>query len=174
MIARIPGIVFGTLVFAGVFTLFAYAETCQLSASVAAKRQAIVAGAEAKDPDMLGRAADPTGTFFSQGLGEGFAKDMRFHQEKYTRDFSEILLKVLAADCAKLETEEGESYYIWPDAAALPLDALNEKAQKEVADINASTPEKVYISNLDGTTSYVGWRVVITEDGRWRQFISGE
>lgn len=174
MLRRIPGILLGTLMFAGIFAMLAFGETCQLPATVAVKREAIMNAAKARSPEILAKEADGNGMFFSQGRGKGFASDMRFYQEKFTRDFNDIILHVLSAHCAKVIDAGGQVKYVWPAAAIQPLQALDESGRREVATINASAPEQSYLPTLEGTTSYAGWRITITSEGKWVEFISGE
>lgn len=142
----------------------------ELPAPVAAKRDAIRQAAVQGDLDALAALANPDDSF---GFGdvEDIGKAWTGWKQQGT-DMAALATALLVLDCSVYRSEN-TAYYSWPAAVDLPVDALSEAEKDKIAAINGGDFVAAYLEDPE-TGYYVGWRIVITEDGRWIGFVAGD
>jgi hypothetical protein len=148
-----------------------FGQRCaELPAAVSTKRDAIRAAAAKGDLDALAALADPDDSF---GFGdvEDIGKTWTGWKQQGT-DMAALATALLALDCSVYRSEDG-AYYSWPAAVDLPVNDLSEAEKDKIAEINGGDFASAYLEDPE-TGYYVGWRIVITEDGRWIGFVAGD
>lgn len=141
-----------------------------LPAPVAAKRDAIAAAAARDDLAAMAALANPEDAF-----GFGDVEDIGkawIDWKKRGTDMAAIARALLALDCS-VYSGDGKGYYAWPAAADLPASALTDEERAKIAEINGGDFEAQYIEGSENGY-YVGWRIVIIDDGRWTAFVAGD
>lgn len=88
-------------------------------------------------------------------------------------DVAAIVLLLFEMSCAVFEISGDTTYYEWPAAAELPYLALT---ADEIAALEKLYDGKLSDWYLEGTETgyYVGWRLLITKEGRWIAFVAGD
>jgi len=146
-------------------------ERCgTLPAPVAAKRDAIAAAAADDNLAAMAALANPEDAF-----GFGDVEDIGkawIDWKKRGTDMAALARALLALDCS-VYVGNGKGYYAWPAAADLPASALTDEERAKIAEINGGDFEAQYIEGSENGY-YVGWRIVIIEDGRWTAFVAGD
>jgi hypothetical protein len=149
------------------------AEYCgQLPPAVTATRDAIAAAAEAGDYDALAALADPATFTYSFGDGGDPAGYWRALVAEGT-DVAGLLVGLLAMNCVTFDISGDAAYYEWPPAAEIAYEFLT---PEEIAALQALYDGRLEDWYLEGTADgyYVGWRLLITADGRWSAFVAGD
>ena len=148
------------------------ARCAELPPEVAATRDAITAAAEAGDYDALAKLTDPETFTYSFGGGGDPAGHWQAMESEGT-DAAAIMLKLFEMSCATFEVADDAVYYEWPAAAELPYADLT---ADEVAALEQLYDGKLNDWYLEGTNTgyYVGWRLLITADGKWDAFVAGD
>jgi hypothetical protein len=144
----------------------------ELPAAVAATKQAIAAAAETGDFDALARLTDPETFTYSFGDGGDPAGHWKAMKAEGT-DAAAIMLKLFDMPCSVFTISGDATYYSWPSAAELPYADLT---ADEVAALQRLYDGKLEDWYLEGTATgyYVGWRLLITGDGKWNAFVAGD
>lgn len=147
-------------------------ERCgELPPAVARTRDAKAAAAEG-DLAALAKLADPARFTYSFGNG-GDPADYWESLKAEDTDVAPIIVALLDMSCVTFEIEGDATYYEWPAAAEMAYEFLT---GEEVAALDKLYAGKVEEQYIEGTESgyYVGWRLLITEDGRWETFVAGD
>lgn len=145
------------------------AKTCpaDLPGPVAAKRDAILAAAKAKDHLRLSELADKRDFEFNFS-----SKDFRVNHwrggGKGDPDSAGAALRVLQMACAVETIAGGLQVFHWPSAAIVPRARLSATEREELA---AFYGDKLEAQWVDGR--FEGWRARIDGTGRWLTFING-
>jgi hypothetical protein len=141
-----------------------------LPALVVAMRADLLGASTACDFGRLGAMAEANGTSFTFGGGfdpAAYWRDLEANGETPLAD----MVQLLNLEPALFDVGEGNVFYVWPAAYALPdwADATEEHRQ-ELAGIFGSDQ----LAGWDSFGGYVGYRVGITIDGRWSFFVAGD
>lgn len=138
-----------------------------LPGPVAAKRDAILAAAKAKDHLRLSELADKRDFEFNFS-----SKDFRVNHwrggGKGDPDSAGAALRVLQMACAVETIAGGLQIFHWPSAAIVPRAKLNAAERDELAAFYADRLEAQWV---DGR--FEGWRARIDATGRWLTFLNG-
>ncbi|HXF37685.1 MAG TPA: hypothetical protein VNO17_10985, partial [Actinomycetota bacterium] len=138
--------------------------------AVAEKRQAIFVAAAAGDLDALAGLADPRMFTFSFGADDDPARYWRTLERAGGEGPRDVIPALLNASYGTLDAEGG-TVYVWPSAAAMRNPAgLTEEQRDELRALGYSEREIRVVE--DG--GFFGWRLGITEDGRWIFFVAGD
>lgn len=143
----------------------------QLPAPVAAKRDAILAAAKARDLAALNRLIGPGDFVYSFGdIGDaiGYWQD----SVKQGIDIPRYLVGVLSMPCVITYDEDRQQYW-WP--AAMEFDWKNLTPAEKQA-LEALYDRKVDDWYVEGRAKgyYVGWRAGIDKNGAWSAFVAGD
>lgn len=141
----------------------------QLPRPVADVRDALVAHAGSCDFDGLAERALADVTSFSFGGDTdpaGFWRDLETSGDTPMA----AMLTVLHMSPGTLEVA-GELYYVWPAVAA--LDDWSQATEEQRRELEARFGSEA-VTGWDQFGAYVGYRVGITEDGRWSFFVAGD
>jgi hypothetical protein len=148
-----------------------FGERCgELPGPVAAKRDAIREAAGRDDLAALAALATPEDAFgFGdvEDIGEAWAA-----WKQQGTDMAAIARALLELDCS-LYRHEGTTYYSWPAAVDLPVNDLTPEEKDRIAALNGIDFASTYLEDPE-TGYYVGWRIVIENDGRWTAFVAGD
>ena len=148
-----------------------FGERCgELPEAVAAKRDAIRDAAERDDVKALAAHANPDDAFGS-GDVEDIGQAWTLWKEQGT-DMAKIARELLQLDCS-FYRHENTTYYSWPAAVDLPVNELTQAEKDQIAAINGTDFAMTYLEDPE-TGYYVGWRIVIEDDGRWTAFVAGD
>lgn len=136
-----------------------------LPEAVSAKRDAIAAAAARDDLVAMAALANPEDAF---GFGdvEDIAQAWTGWKQQGT-DMAAIARALLTLECSVYRLE-GKGYYSWPAAVDLLASDL-----AKIAELNGGDFDAQYIEGPE-TGYYVGWRIIIEEDGRWTAFVAGD
>lgn len=142
-----------------------------LPPAVAAKRDAIVQAATAKDWAALKRLTAPDDFVYSFGdAGDpiGYWQDSL----KQGTDVAQAMAAIFAMPCV-VYSEAGRREYLWPSAAELDWKALNAKERAALQAFYGASIDEWYIEGR-AKGYYVGWRGSITQEGAWTSFVAGD
>lgn len=149
-------------------TVTAPATGQSLPAAVAAKRDAILAAAEAKDYDALAGLADEGFRYSFGGPVEGGVVAFWKELEATTDDRP---IEDLAA-ILEMPYTLSQGYYVWPFVYDdTDLSALSEHEIELLQPIVKPGELEAY---AEGGSGWLGWRTGITPDGRWEFFVAGD
>lgn len=151
-----------------------FATRCgALPAPVAEKAAAILEAAQARDYDALLALAAPDDFTYSFGDGGGDPTVFWRALDMGGDDVRAAIAGVLQMPCAVADWG-GPLNYVWPAAFEVPFDDLSEAELAGLAALYPDTELSYYFIDDMGTRGYVGWRLIIDEDGRWTYFIAGD
>jgi hypothetical protein len=148
-------------------------ERCsELPAAVAKTRDAVRSAAAEGDLAALAGLTDPARFTYSFGDGEDPAAYWESLRDEGT-DVGAIIVALLDMTCVTFAIEGDATYYEWPAAAEMAYEFLT---KEEVAALDRLYDGKVEEQYIEGTEVgyYAGWRLLITEDGRWDSFVAGD
>ena len=148
-------------------------ERCgELPAAVAKTRDAIRSAAAKRDLAALAGLTDPERFTYSFGDGGDPAAYWESLKDEGT-DVGAIIVALLDMTCVTFEIEGDATYYEWPAAAEMAYEFLT---KEEVAALDKLYEGKLDEQYIEGTEVgyYAGWRLLITEDGRWDTFVAGD
>jgi len=143
----------------------------QLPAPVAAKRDAIVAAAKARDWTALKALIGPgefTYSFGDEGDAIGFWQDSL----KQGVDVPKMMVAIFAMPCM-ISLEDDRREYWWPSAAEYPWKDLNAAEKKALQDLYGAKIDEWWLEGRD-KGYYVGWRGSIDAKGGWGAFVAGD
>ncbi|MGE0661133.1 MAG: hypothetical protein AB7F36_15445 [Reyranellaceae bacterium] len=143
----------------------------KLPPAVAAKRDAIVQAATAKDWAALKRLTAPDDFVYSFGdAGDpiGYWQDSL----KQGTDVAQAMAAIFAMPCV-VYSEAGRREYLWPSAAELDWKALNAREKAVLQAFYGASIDEWYIEGR-AKGYYVGWRGSITQEGAWTSFVAGD
>lgn len=139
-----------------------------LPVAVAAKRDAILAGADAGDHEAVAALADEGFRYSFGGPVEGgpaaYWKEIEATTgDRPLEDLAEIL---------KLPYTLSQGYYVWPFVYDdTDLSALSEHEVELLQPIVEPGELEAY---AEAGSGWLGWRAGITPDGRWQFFVAGD
>ncbi|MGE0155281.1 MAG: hypothetical protein AB7R90_21890 [Reyranellaceae bacterium] len=143
----------------------------KLPPAVAAKRDAIVQAATAKDWAALKRLTAPDDFVYSFGdAGDpvGYWQDSL----KQGTDIAQAMAAIYAMPCV-VYSEAGRREYLWPSAAELDWKALNAREKAALQAFYGASIDQWYVEGR-AKGYYVGWRGSITQEGAWTSFVAGD
>ncbi|HXF73655.1 MAG TPA: hypothetical protein VNO79_13735 [Actinomycetota bacterium] len=142
-----------------------------LPEAVAAKREAIFLAAAAGDLEGLAALADPATFTFSYGADRDPVRYWRAIEAAGGEGPAEVIPELLHAPYGTLRSG-GRTLYVWPFAAAMDdLSALT-PAQRQALRALGYTERD--IRSFVAAGGFLGWRLGITEDGRWIFYVAGD
>lgn len=141
----------------------------QLPAPVAAKRDAIVAAAKAKDWPALQKQIGPGEFVFSFG---GDADAIAYWQDlvKQGTDIPRYLASIFAMGCVVV-ADTGA--YLFPVAGEIEWKNLTAPEKKAMEALYGKEIDEWYVEGR-AKGYYVGWRGVIEKTGAWSAFVAGD
>ncbi|MGE0151987.1 MAG: hypothetical protein AB7R90_05170 [Reyranellaceae bacterium] len=166
-----------TLLATGMLALFAATAQAQeprrcpaqLPAPVAAKRDAIVAAAKARDWATLQKLTGPGEFAFSFGDDTDAIAYWRQAAAAGT-DVLRMMQAVFAMGCVTVTNTRG---YFFPPAAEIEWKRLNAAERKAMEALYGKAIDEWYVEGR-AKGYYVGWRGVIEPDGAWSAFVAGD
>ena len=149
------------------------AQRCgELPPAVAQTKAAIRDAAAARDYAALAKLADPATFTYSFGDG-GDPVAYWTSVDGEGTDIRATIAALLDMSCATFPGDETGPYYEWPAAAEIPYAELTEDEVAALQKLYEGKLEDQYIEGPE-VGYYVGWRLLITEDGRWDAFVAGD
>jgi hypothetical protein len=150
----------------------AQAQRCPqpLPAPVAAKRDAIIAAAKARDFAALKRLIGPGEFTFSFGDDAGDPTAYWQDSIKQGIDVPHYIAAIFAMRCGVM-VESGA--FIFPISATMDWKDLTPAEKKEMEALYGKDIDQWF---LEGRVKgyYVGWRGVIEKNGAWTSFVAGD
>ena len=148
-------------------------ERCgELPAAVAETRDAVRSAAAKGDLAALARLTDPARFTYSFGDGGDPAAYWESLKGEGT-DVGAIIVALLDMTCVTFEIEGDATYYEWPAAAEMAHEFLTKEEIAALEQLYGGKLEEQYIEGTE-VGYYAGWRLLITEDGRWDTFVAGD
>jgi hypothetical protein len=143
----------------------------QLPAPVAAKRDAIIAAAKARDWNALKGLIGPGEFTFSFGDD---SDAIAFWRElgKQGTDIPKTMVAVLSMPCV-VTLEDAKREYWWPSAVEFAWKDLNAAEKKALQDLYGAKIDEWWLEGRD-KGYYVGWRAGIDAKGAWTAFVAGD
>jgi len=149
------------------------AQRCgELPPAVAQTKAAIRDAAAARDYAALAKLADPATFTYSFGDG-GDPVAYWTSVDGEGTDIRATIAALLDMSCATFPGDETGPYYEWPAAAEIPYAELTEDEVAALQKLYEGKLEDQYIEGPE-VGYYVGWRLLITADGRWDAFVAGD
>ena len=147
-----------------------YADSGELPPVVSDVRFALLTGAAACDLEGLALRALADGTNVSFGLPEDPAGLWRELESTGGTPMAD-LITILQLAVGTTDDGQGTVYWVWPAVAALDdwSDATEEQ-RSELADLFGADA----LADWDSFGGYIGYRVGITDSGRWAFFVQGD
>lgn len=141
-----------------------------LPAAVADMRQKILQAAEGGSLEDLASLADE-GIFTASHGGSDTMEFWQYLAAEGT-DIGQLATTLLSLGCAVAASDD-TAYYTWPAAIDLPYSELTGEERSVLATLHGGDLESVY---LEGTEVgyYIGWQLVIAEDGDWIALVAGD
>lgn len=148
-----------------------FGQRCtDLPAEVTAKRDAIGEAAAKDDLPAMAALANPEDAFGFGDVADIGQAWVGWKQQG--TDMAAIARALLDLDCSVYRTQD-TGYYSWPAAVDLPVNELSEAEKSAIAAVNGGDFAAAYLEDPE-TGYYVGWRIIITGDGRWIAFVAGD
>ena len=138
-----------------------------LPGPAAAKREAILAAAKAKDHLRLSELADKREFEFNFSSDHFRGNHWRGGGAR-DPDSAGAALRVLQMSCAMLIEATGRQVFHWPSATIVPRAKLTAAEREELAAFYGDRLEAQWV---DG--KFEGWRARIDATGRWLTFYNG-
>lgn len=143
-----------------------------LPPAVSETKAAIRDAAAARDYAALAKLADPaTFTYSFGGGGDPVAYWTSVDGEG--TDIRATIVALLDMSCATFAGDENGPYYEWPAAAEIPYAELTEDETAALQQLYAGRLEEQYVEGPE-VGYYVGWRLLINQNGRWETFVAGD
>ena len=141
----------------------------QLPAPVAAKRDAIVTAAKAKDWPALQKLIGPGEFVFSFG---GDSDAIAYWQDlvKQGTDIPRYLVSIFAMGCV-VTADTGA--YLFPAAGEIEWKNLTAAEKQAMLTLYGKEIDEWYVEGR-AKGYYIGWRGVIEKSGAWSAFVAGD
>ena len=142
----------------------------QLPAPVAAKRDAIIAAAKARDLPALKRLIRPGEFTFS--FGDDGADPTAYWRDSIKQgiDVPHYMAAIFAMRCGVM-VDSG--VFLFPISAAMDWKHLTPAEKKEMEALYGKDIDQWFVEGRDKGYS-VGWRGVIEKNGAWSAFVAGD
>ncbi len=145
---------------------------CRPPRAAAATYDSVRAAAQTRDYAALAAFLDPARFVYSFGDG-GDPIGYWMSLDGEGTDPRAIMAAVLAMPCARIEGDSEGPYYVWPRAAEVPYAELSAPEKAALDALYGADVDMYYIEGR-AIGYYVGWRLLIAEDGAWHSFVAGD